>query len=167
MTPKYIAALALVLLIAAGCSKTNDSAEQQQNNTETKQDTEQNANVEDVQVATELKTETNASGGTFSSEEDIAPVAQPEVVEVKMTADGFSPSTVTIQRGDYVQFTNDDTKAHWPASGPHPSHSALPSFDALKGIAPGANYRYQFMTKGTFNFHDHLNPSLFGKVIVE
>lgn len=165
MTSKYIAALALVLLIAAGCSSKDNTSEQQQNQTES----QQNASEED-KVATNTEVEVNTetpAAGTFSDEDDIAPVAQPEVVEIKMTANGFSPSTVTIQKGDYVQFTNEDSAPHWPASGPHPTHTNLPSFDAKKGIEPGQNYRYQFTSTGSFGFHDHLNSSMFGKVIVE
>jgi plastocyanin len=84
-----------------------------------------------------------------------------------MTADGFVPSTITIQKGDYVQFTNSDSNLHWPASGPHPAHTALPGFDALKGITAGNYYRYQFTKVGTWYFHDHLNPSLKGSVVVK
>lgn len=167
MNKKIILAVALLALVGAACVKKNDqsNAEQQstQNEQATSADTTAGASA-DVSLGVN-----QPAGGQFSDENDIQPTAQPEVIEVQMTASGFVPATVTIKKGDYVQFTNKDSVLHQPASGPHPQNNGLPGFDALKGLATGENYRFQFNQTGSFGYHDHLNASGygFGKVIVE
>lgn len=91
----------------------------------------------------------------------------PAVVTIQMTADGFSPGTVTVKAGTKVQFKNADTRPRWPASAAHPLHTDLPGFDAIGGVALGAVYEFTFTKAGTWRFHDHLYPTMYGKVIVE
>jgi plastocyanin len=83
-----------------------------------------------------------------------------------MTNDGFTPSQVTIAKGDTVTFVNNGTKPIWPASAPHPTHTNYPEFDADRGIAPGSSWSFTFTRVGSWGFHDHLNAQHFGKVIV-
>jgi plastocyanin len=87
-------------------------------------------------------------------------------VEISLTASGFSPSTVTVKKGTTVIFKNNDTRVHWPASDPHPTHTDLPGFDALKGLSPGQTYSYTFTKVGRFKMHDHLNPGIRGTITV-
>ncbi len=103
--------------------------------------------------------------------------AIPETKEntVEITSAGFNPSTVTIKAGDKVTFTNKDTSTHWPASAVHPTHTDYPEtggcigskFDACKGLAQGESWSFTFNEKGSWNYHDHLNPSLKGTIVVE
>ena len=101
---------------------------------------------------------------------------------IKITADGFSPSTLTINQGDEVTWTNEDTKDSWPASAQHPTHTAYPGsgiekcgtseqstiFDACHGLKPGGSWSFTFNEKGTWSYHDHINfPGPFGKIIVQ
>lgn len=86
---------------------------------------------------------------------------------VSMTSTGFSPATLTVKAGSTVTFQNDDTANHWIASNPHPTHTALPGFDAKKVIAPGASYSYTFTQTGTWSYHDHLNSEMTGTIVVE
>jgi len=90
-----------------------------------------------------------------------------KTVDIVMTVNGFSPASVTINKGDTVKFTNNDSSPHWPASNPHPSHTDYPGFDALKPIPPNQSYSFQFERLGKFGFHDHLDPSLGGSITVE
>lgn len=90
-----------------------------------------------------------------------------KTVNITITANGFNSSSVTIQKGDTVKFTNSDTSPHWPASNPHPSHTGYPGFDSLHPVAPGQSYSFKFERIGTFGFHDHLDPSLGGTVTVQ
>ncbi|OGF61604.1 hypothetical protein A2662_04280 [Candidatus Giovannonibacteria bacterium RIFCSPHIGHO2_01_FULL_45_33] len=85
---------------------------------------------------------------------------------VSMTSSGFVPSQITIKKGTAIVFTNNDTVPHWPASSKHPSHLDYPGFDSLGGVAPGASYAYTFNEVKSIGVHDHLNPSLFGKITV-
>lgn len=80
---------------------------------------------------------------------------------------GFSPSTIRVKAGTTVTFVNNGQALHWPASAPHPVHTDLRGFDAKKGLATGEEYSFTFTTGGTWGFHDHLNTTLKGSVVVE
>ncbi|GEM_PF-1307345 len=94
---------------------------------------------------------------------------------VGITAQGFSPSALTINAGDTVVFQNNDAEMHWPASAVHPTHTAYPEsggcigskFDTCTGLAQSETFTFTFNQKGTWLYHDHLNPSLTGTVTVE
>ncbi len=166
MKQKIVLAFAALALLAAGCNtkvqnKEDNSKTEQTQNTENKQA----AGVEVSQVNT--PTPNQPSDTHFSDGSDVEAIPTPEVLEIKMTADGFVPATISINKGDYIQFTNTETTLHWPASDPHPTHTDLAGFDSLKGIESGKYYRYQFTQTGSFGFHDHLHPALRGTVTVK
>jgi plastocyanin len=77
---------------------------------------------------------------------------------VRITASGFSPTSVTIKTGDAVRWTNNDTKNHQVVA--NNGTFASPT------IAPGRSYTHTFNTAGTFRYHDALHPSLTGRVVV-
>jgi len=94
---------------------------------------------------------------------------------VEITGNGFSPSTLTISQGGTVTFQNIHPQESWPASAAHPTHNVYPegggcigsAFDACGGINPDyGTYSFTFNEKGTWNYHDHLNPSTTGTIIV-
>lgn len=166
MKQKLVITLAALALLAAGCNtkvQNNEDASktEQTENTENKQ-TESTEVADTKKVAPDQTLETHFSDGS-----DVEAVPTPEVVEIKMTADAFVPAQISINKGDYIQFTNTDSKTHWPASDPHPTHTGLLGFDSLKGIETGKYFRYQFTNAGTFAFHDHLHPALKGTVTVK
>ncbi|KKT73460.1 MAG: hypothetical protein UW69_C0064G0005 [Microgenomates group bacterium GW2011_GWA2_44_7] len=78
----------------------------------------------------------------------------------------FSPASVKIKAGQAVKFINEDTNPVWIASGPHPSHTNYPGFDALKGMAKGESYLFVFNKVGTWGYHNHLAPGEKGTVEV-
>ncbi|OGE80759.1 MAG: hypothetical protein A3H72_02400 [Candidatus Doudnabacteria bacterium RIFCSPLOWO2_02_FULL_48_8] len=92
---------------------------------------------------------------------------QPKIVTVAITADGYSPSELTINKGDSVKFVNNDNRLHWPASAPHPTHTDYSEFDPKQGIAAGGSWAFTFDKTGTWKFHDHLNPARRGAITVE
>ncbi len=85
---------------------------------------------------------------------------------VTYTQPGFNPSPITITVGQTVVFVNNSSDVMWVASDPHPAHTDLPGFDTRRGIPPHDSYSFTFTKIGTFGYHDHLNPSHMGKVIV-
>ncbi len=80
---------------------------------------------------------------------------------------GFSPMILRIKVGDTVTFQNTSGGALWVASNPHPVHTALPGFDAGKGILSGDFFTYTFTKIGSWSFHNHLNSRHGGTIIVE
>lgn len=99
-----------------------------------------------------------------SSESAITPVSDNVVTYADS---GFSPASLTVKAGDTVTFKNDSSKMMWVASTPHPTHTDLPGFDGLKGIANGETYSYTFAKMGTWKFHNHLFPKDGGSIIVQ
>jgi plastocyanin len=85
---------------------------------------------------------------------------------VEITSSGFSPKDIEINVGDTVTWDNKDSKAHWPASDNHPTHTLYSEFDALRGIGSGEEYSFTFDKKGSWEYHDHMNPSLTGTITV-
>ncbi len=98
----------------------------------------------------------------FSGEADI----QPAVHQITYNGTGFSPATLTVKAGDTVVFKNTSTTAVWPASDPHPTHTAYPEFDSKKAVPAGGTYSFIFTKVGTWGYHNHLNSSQKGTIIV-
>jgi plastocyanin len=85
---------------------------------------------------------------------------------INISGGNYSPSTLTIKKGSKVTFTNTDTALRWPASNPHPTHTDYAGFDPRKGLALNETYSFTFNNVGSWRFHDHLNPSKGGTIIV-
>lgn len=98
---------------------------------------------------------------------------------IEYTSSGYTPSTITINQGDSVTFTNTISRETWPASAIHPTHESYPGsgiskcgattdiFDACSGLENGESYTFTFNEIGTWSYHNHLRPSDNGKIIVE
>lgn len=102
-------------------------------------------------------------------------------VTVTYTDTGYSPREVTILQGGTVIFQNESNRLMWPATAIHPTHTIYPNsdiqkcktaqqpqmFDACEGIAQGASWSFSFTEVGSWGYHDHLEVSNTGKIIVE
>ncbi|MBI5005085.1 MAG: hypothetical protein HZC03_00520 [Candidatus Lloydbacteria bacterium] len=113
---------------------------------------------------------------------DNTPVANPATAKasISYTANGFSPSTITVKKGTEITFSNESGKDFWPASAMHPTHTIYPGssitkcgtadashiFDACAGIASGGSWSFVFNEVGSWKYHDHLDTSHFGTVVV-
>jgi len=94
-------------------------------------------------------------------------LAQDQLHQIKMVKGGFDPQEIKINQGDKVNFINQDKVDRWPASNIHPTHGIYPEFDPKKPIEPNQSWQFQFDKSGFFKFHDHLNPSLTGTIVVK
>lgn len=116
-------------------------------------------------------------GATRGKEESALnqPKSPSRLSEVVITDNGFSPREIKIKKGDAVRWTNQSSALSWPASAIHPTHSIYPekggcidsSFDACRGLAKGESFTFVFNFAGSWKYHDHLNPSKVGTVVVE
>lgn len=89
------------------------------------------------------------------------------MVKVRYTDKGFVPDKIEINAGDMVEFINESSTDMWVASMPHPAHTKLPTFDQFRLYKKGGVYRYIFEKKGTWEYHDHINPARGGVVTVQ
>lgn len=86
---------------------------------------------------------------------------------IVLTDQGYRPQSIEINKGDIVNFSTNLTNDFWPASNPHPSHKLLSGFDPKKSIKSGESWSFKFIKSGNWTYHDHINPSLRGSVIVK
>ncbi len=85
---------------------------------------------------------------------------------VSLTAEGFSPSTLTIKAGSTVTWTNNSGSDATVNSDPHPIHTNYPPLN-LGSFSDGGTLSLVFDKAGTYGYHNHLNPSQKGTVIVQ
>lgn len=106
----------------------------------------------------------------------VLPQSQPKIERVISYTDfGFSPSPLTILRGETVIFVNESSRDVWPASAMHPTHAVYPTtggclgstFDACRSLAPGEEWSFTFEIAGSWGYHNHVNPSHFGRIMVQ
>ena len=78
----------------------------------------------------------------------------------------FMPANMSIKAGTTISFINESDEELWVAANPHPAHTSLPGFDAKRGYKKGEVYKYTFNKKGSFGYHNHLNPQSRGTLTV-
>jgi plastocyanin len=90
---------------------------------------------------------------------------------ITITANGVSPSRITVPLGARVTFINNDSRTHEMNSDPHPNHGDCPAIDDVGFIAVGQTKQTGNLTVArTCGFHDHNQPdtaSLRGQIIVQ
>jgi len=158
----WIAVIVGLLIIAAGAwwfTSGNQSA----------------ANNEAV-VPTQDTTPTATDNGTQVGV-DVNVNTAPMTATVTYSGSSFSPQEVTIKKGGTVTWKNASGANMWVASAQHPTHivysgtsrtehcpdTSRTAFDQCVG---GGDYSFTFAKTGTWGYHDHLNPSAFGKIVV-
>lgn len=116
---------------------------------------------------------------TGSTSVDSTVMANPAAT-VYYDGTSFQPGAVTINQGDTVRFLTDQSGVVMSvASDPHPTHQGYDGTmrtvhcaAEYAGSAPfdecgtGTDYSFTFDQAGTWGYHDHLNPSATGTVIV-
>jgi hypothetical protein len=80
--------------------------------------------------------------------------------------DGFYPRVMTIKIGEVVEFVSHIDQPMWPASDLHPTHDVYPDFDPKKPLFAGESFSFKFEKAGRWSFHDHLDSTKTGMIIV-
>ncbi len=107
----------------------------------------------------------------------------PAFTVITLTGTGFSPSTVTVARGETVRFVNDSSRGMWVGADEHPTHTEYDgtstrehcangtnttgSFDQCTAVQKGDFWDYTFERSGTFGYHNHVGASNTGTVVVQ
>ncbi|KKQ78293.1 MAG: Plastocyanin [Candidatus Daviesbacteria bacterium GW2011_GWF2_38_6] len=102
-----------------------------------------------------------------TSQESASPSAQVSQNLVRITSSGFEPQTITVKAGESVIWVNENTVSHQVDSVVHPTHQVYPPLNTVGMLPAGESKSLVFADKGTYKYHDHLNPSLTGSVVVE
>ena len=94
---------------------------------------------------------------------------------------GYSPKTITIKIGETITFKNESSRNVWTASALHPTHTTYSgtstqqhcpdlsntSFDQCTGSSAGDSWSFTFTKTGSWKYHNHLNSSDSGTVVVK
>ncbi len=186
----YIALIAILsLMLLSGCSQQQTQAPAGNTDASAKQPAPASTNT----APPKEQSIPNLPAEPVADENGPGEIAAPEEPEpdssagstnhtILITAQGFEPSTLTIKHGDIVTWMNNDSPvARWPASASHPTHRVYPGsgiekcgtseqsdiFDACGNIVKGGSFSFIFNEKGSWGFHNHSNPTTFGKITVE
>lgn len=94
-----------------------------------------------------------------------APADTTPTARVLITAHGFEPAELIVNRGTKVIWTNEDTDGHSVGANPYPSNDSLKSL-VSPILSKGQEYGYTFSSTGTYYYHDGLQPKTNGTIIV-
>jgi plastocyanin len=108
-----------------------------------------------------------------SSSPTISPVANPTgspqanaSVLIVFTGNGFSPAQTTINAGQSLRFTNRSSVQVQVDSDPYPTQTDDPELN-VGLIEAGQSKTVTVTNKGSFGFHNHLNPSMKARITIE
>lgn len=110
------------------------------------------------QPGTPVQSTANPGTGGTAPKETIA--------TVNLTSSGFNPKTITIKTGTRVIWINKSAAAATVNSDIHPTHQLYTPLN-LGEFPNGSSVQLVFDKPGTYKYHDHLNPSRTGTVVVE
>jgi len=101
----------------------------------------------------------NQSGSSSSDDSDVA-------MTITYNGTSFSESANSIKAGQKVKVVNDSSEALAFDSDPHPVHTDNTELNA-GDIGPGESKTFIVDKKGTWGYHNHLNSSQHGEIVVE
>lgn len=149
MNKNLLIGLVVILLVVGGFVMV-------QNSSKTEAPTTTVPQTQDQQSATEEQSPTENGEAMMRKEESA----------VTLTNAGFEPKTITVKVGDEVVWLNKSGGVATVDSAQHPTHLVYPKLN-LGNFDDGEEHRLVFNEVGKYNYHDHLNPSRFGTVVVE
>ncbi|HEV7952023.1 MAG TPA: cupredoxin domain-containing protein [Candidatus Saccharimonadales bacterium] len=94
-----------------------------------------------------------------------APSESSPVATITYTDDGFSPSTTTVKKGSTITVTNNSTVNVMLSSADHPTHVEQPELN-MSTLKPGESGTITLTKVGTWGFHDHIDESMTGTIVV-
>ena len=117
--------------------------------------------------------ETAMPSSTVSPTSTASPNPSPSMPEstaaahvVTLTASGFDPKTITIKAGEKVTWKNNSGMTGNVNSDNHPTHLLYPMLN-LGSFKDGGTVEVVFDKPGTYTYHNHLNASQTGMVVVK
>jgi len=134
-----------------------------------------------VSLLSKKNTQDETSGENLSfPQENISEAPEPTEHIVEITLEGFVLKNLEIKQGDKVTWINKLATEARVASNFHPTHTNYPGssiikcgtaeekniFDSCRNFGKGESYSFVFDEVGSWAYHNHLQPSKDGKIIV-
>lgn len=90
----------------------------------------------------------------------------PATATITYSDNGFSPATLTVKSGAKITIKNNSSMDMQFDSNPHPAHTDNPELN-VGMVAAGQSATFTVTTTGTFGYHNHLNPTDTGTIVVQ
>jgi plastocyanin len=104
----------------------------------------------------------NKSGNSSSATTPVAP----KTAVIRVTGTGFEPATLSVQKGTKVMWLNADAGLHQIVANPYPKGTDLPGLKS-EILNQAQSYTYTAATVGSFGYHDQMNPTINGTLLVK
>lgn len=111
--------------------------------------------------STNINTQSNGTTGVQQQQTSDAELG----ATIEYSDNGFSPEEVKVKVGQRVDYKNSSSKAVQVNSDPHPVHTTFPILN-LNFVAQGETKSIVFDKAGTYKYHNHLNASERGTIVV-
>lgn len=109
---------------------------------------------------------TNQSSQQSGTTPDTSTNPAAEQVTITYSNDGFSPNSVTVKKGGTVTINNTSDHSVQFSSDPHPSHTGNSELNETV-LAAGKTQSFTVTRTGTFGYHNHLDDTEGGTIIVQ
>ena len=114
------------------------------------------------------KTKTTTSTAiqpTETKQVQVSPITQSQNT-VTLTSSGFEPNIINVKAGSKVVWINKSGESATVNSDPHPVHTDYLKLN-LGEFSDGQTLELVFDKAGTYKYHNHLNPSEKGQIVVQ
>jgi plastocyanin len=148
MSTKWIIVIAVVVLAAVGGALALSGNNKSDNSTSTP------------------TSKSSTSNSSSSSSTPSATSDQNSGATITYSNNGFSPSTLTVKAGTKITIKNTSSEDMQFDSDPHPAHTDDTELN-VGIVSPGESMTFTVTTTGTHGYHNHLDPSDTGTIIVQ
>ena len=110
----------------------------------------------------------SATNGTSPAQKQPAtqtPDTSTVVGTISYNGSSFSPSSLTVKIGATIKITNQSSTALSFNSNPHPVHTDEPELN-VGAIDAGQSKTFKVTKPGSWGYHNHLDPSQTGTIVV-
>lgn len=114
-------------------------------------------------ILTRVNVESTLAGGQAAPTKS---VSEKNIVTLSKNG-SFLPQSLEVKTGQPVSFINASDIDMWISSDPHPLDNALPGFNELMAVKTGGKYSYVFTRTGTWKYHNEIDPTKGGEIIVK
>jgi len=121
---------------------------------------ESNTNTNNTSTSTQQQVNQQLKAG------EITTINNEKIMTINASDTGFQPDKVTIKAGTRVIWISSSSKTVSVASDDHPTHQKYPPLN-LGAFEKGSSVQLVFDKPGTYTYHNHLNPSMKGTIVVE
>ncbi|MCR4324062.1 MAG: cupredoxin domain-containing protein [Candidatus Curtissbacteria bacterium] len=119
---------------------------------------------------TSNNTTVDSTQNTFPSSNNQSDTGDSQSITIAMTDSGFSSQSAKVKSGGTINWVNNSSATIQVASDPHPTHTAnreITNGQVTIVLAPGESSSVTVTKTGSWGYHDHLNASTKGTVVVE